>query len=135
MDENKKYIRTKDNKIYIFCARERYSIRSNFMIDRYKELKTGRMCAYGYHVLKKENIYKESDDIHHVCDRCVIKTKYDHEPLYGTFYELSSYIESWKKNIPSNNPVTGIYGGIWTESGFELICKLTQEGEYVPFIK
>lgn len=131
----KKYICTKDNKIYIFCVRERYSIRSDFIVNRYKELKTGRMCAYGYNILKEENIYKESDNLKDLCSRCVVYLKYAKEPFYGTFYEFEHWIEQWTKNIPSNNPVTGIYGGIWTESGFELICKLTQEGEYVPFTK
>lgn len=130
-----KFIKTKNNKIYIFKSRERYSNQSFKMVDRYQELGTEHVCAYGQHILNKNNIDKESDNLKDLCSRCVVLLKYDAEPFCGTFYEFEHWIEQWTKNIPSNNPVTAIYGAIWTETGLKYICELTRDGNYVPFTK
>lgn len=130
-----KFLKTKDNRIYIFKITERYSLHSSKMVDRYQELGTNRVCAYGHNLLKIENISKESNDIKDLCTKCVVLSKYDAEPFCGTFYEFEHWIEQWTKKIPSNNPVIAIYGAIWTETGLRFICELTRDGKYVPFTK
>ena len=55
------------------------------MVDRYQELETGHVCAYGHNLLKKENISKESNAIEELCDEFVI----EHESPYCTEYYLA----------------------------------------------
>lgn len=117
----KKYIRTKNNKIYVYVGEEKYSVQSSMMVHRYQELKTGTKCAYGQHILKEENIYKESDDITDLCDEFTYTIHYSSGEIK---YVNTDYVAVGSEK-----------GGIWTEEGFIFICKRVDEDTFVPFVK
>lgn len=123
-----KYIRTKDNKIYVFKATERYSFHSSKMVNRYQELGTEHVCAYGQHILKEENIYKESDDICDLCDDFValgIDIHYFYRPL------IKKANNDFERDF-IRFPIRGL---IWTETGAKYIAEYISEKGYVPFIR
>lgn len=121
-----KFLKTKDNRIYVFKATERYSLHSSKMVDRYQELGTGHVCAYGQHILNKNNIDKESNAIEELCDEfiCIHKER-DNKTVHKSYWFAIAVKEECKE----------IYGSIWTESGLRYICKLSDDDIFIPFTK
>lgn len=119
-----KFLKTKDNRIYIFKIRERYSLHSSKMVDRYQELGANRVCAYGHNLLKIENISKESNNIEELCDVYVVE-KFKH--IFT--------IDEFSKELVRCCKESDVYGAIWTKSGLRYICKLSNDGIFVPFTK
>ena len=74
-------------------------------------------------------IVAQADTIEELCDRCVVKLKYEKEPFVGSFYEFEHFISQYVKKIPSNNPVANIFGAIWTEKGLIYVAKMNDKGE------
>ena len=124
-----KFLKTKDNRIYIFKITERYSLHSLKMVDRYQELGTEHVCAYGHNLLKIENISQESNNIKELCEEFVGVSKFNDRPSIIT-ERLA--IKKPDERITFSG---GIYGAIWTESGLRYICKLSDEDAFVPFTK
>ena len=87
--------------------------------------KSDGVLAKGY----EHDGYQVSDSLEDLCDRCVVKLKYEKQPFIGSFYEFEHFINQYVKKIPSNNPVTDIFGAIWTDEGLIYKAKMNEEGK------
>lgn len=102
-----KYIRTKDGRIL-----------ESEINDNRKSL--------GYEPIE---FITQADTIEELCDRCVVKLKYEKQPFVGSFYEFEHFINQHTKKIASNNPVVDIFGAIWTDKGLIYVAKMNDKGE------
>lgn len=91
--------------------------------------------GFGTTCIRKKHIIRQADSIEELCDKCIVRLKYYKQPFVGSFYEFEHFINRYVKKIPSNNPVTDIFGAIWTtgEHGEPILkpaAKLHEEGEW-----
>lgn len=70
-----------------------------------------------------------ADAIEELCDRYVIIHKYGEQPKEMSFYEAEYFIDVWTRKVKSNDPITAIYGAIWTGKGLIYVAKMNEKGE------
>ena len=99
---------------------------------KYIRTKDGKIFEYNplLNVAVYENVVKEADTIEELCDRCVVIHKYGEQPKDMSFYEAEYFIDVWTRKVKSNDPITAIYGAIWTDKGLIYVAKMNDKGEW-----
>lgn len=108
----KKYIRTKDDRLY-----------EVFGVSRVME---GVYQIYGYpKYIKMNDVVKQSDILQELCDEFVSIFK-DNDKFIETDFQMSQDRFTGLKGI---RKPTACYGAIWTDKGLIYVAKMNDKGE------
>ena len=65
-----------------------------------------------------------------LCDLWIIVRQHDEKPYTAfSLYEIQEELHILAQDIPSNNPIVGIYGAAWRKAGYNNYPKLDTLGE------
>ena len=123
----KRYIRTKNGKIFDTDFKSNWSLEPRFMVV------DNRLIIYDLldnsHIANHGLVVGEADRIEDLCDDffCVAK-KHNPKLKHNRWYsdDLDYILKDLEWVLDNYN----VYGGILTETGFEFVAKMNYKGEF-----